>query len=200
MIEEIIKNKSLYEDELLLLIRKGNERAEELFFSAYETILRIETQQFRTKFRLPAFSEEDMYQEIKLSFLECIKTYNFKQGKFYSFFKIVCKRELFRVLKNQTVGSNDSRKFETYDENFDYTFESRKKSIKFEDECMNILEGDIDKKDIFTSCLKLWLNGYSYKEIGDFLNITVPSVNYHIRKKIDHLRSILNIESDEESK
>ena len=198
MIDEIIKNKSLYEDELLLLIRKGNERARELFFSSYETILRNGAHQFKIRFNLPAFSEEDIYQEIKLSFINCINLYNFKYGKFYNFFEIVCKRDVLHELRNQTKDSNDSRKHLVFDENIDYQTITNIESLKFND-CYEVIENQLKNNDKHSNCLRLWIEGYSYKEISRMLKITVPSVNYHVRKSISNIREeLMGLDENEE--
>ena len=178
---------ALQEDELILMISRGNEEALGLLFSLYETKLRFESTTFGNKFNLPVIDKEDLYQEIKLSLYEAVLKYDFRQGKFYNFWYTLMRRNIFSYLKKECSPSNDSRRNEQFDEGKGYL------DLSFNDS--NSIDSDLyfsvfdDEKDrVFSMCLKLWVEGYSYKEISVILDMTIASVNYHIRAGISKMK------------
>lgn len=177
----------LQEDELILMIAKGNEEALELLFSLYETKLKFESVTFGNKFNLPVIDKEDLYQEIKLSLYEAVLKYDFRQGKFYNFWYTLMKRNIFSYLRKECSPSNDSRRNEQFDEAKGYLELDFCDSNKIDSD-LYFSVFDNEKNQTFSTCLKLWVEGYTYKEISVILNMTIASVNYHIRAGISKMK------------
>lgn len=186
----VSNNINLYEDEIILMIAKGNEEALELLFSLYETKMRFEANSFSNKFKLPVVDKQDLLQEIKITLYDAILRYNYRNGRFYNYWYLIMNRTILGYLKKESIPSNDSRKHETYCEGRKYDehviFND---SLKF-DYDLSVKMITNKKDELFSLCMKMWLVGYSYKEISKKLNITMTSVNYHIRKGLEDLKSI----------
>ncbi len=189
--------KPVTEDEIILMIHKGNKEALELLFSLYEKKIRFEANQFEKKYSKLCYSVDDFYQEISECFINTLFFYDYHIAKFYTYFMCImnrkinklCIRDIKRLNYNNSIKidfDNVDRRLEIDEEVYFSDYESNFRIEKIAE----FMKEDFSKERQIA--IKMWMVGYSYKEISSYLNLTQQEtsilINVGLKKLKNHLK------------
>ncbi len=177
----------LSEDELIIMISKGNEEALKLLFSSYEKKMNYEAKQIAIK-KFNFLDFDDYVQEIKINFLNILSEYDYRKGKLYSFWMRLYKYHLIDLLK-RFDNTNELPLHDSLLEN-EYYKKSKFENVEKEQiDDLNLNMNSLLKKDeLAYKVVVMWSKGYKYDEIGKMFNLNASSVNFFIRKAIKYLK------------
>ena len=171
-----INYKDYNDYELIYLIKEGNESALNFFFDKYEKYIKKIVYSI---YQNEEFDMEDCIQEGRISLYECIYKYNDdSETSFFSFFTVVFKRKLIRLLQNNIKTSY----ILCEDSVIDYL--PRKREIKLEGKSFF---SDKLKIDIFNSCI---IGNISLRNYAKQNNMTYHKVYYIYNKMIEELKDL----------
>lgn len=177
----------LFEDELIIMIAKGNEEALRLLFSFYEKKMVYEAKQIALK-KINFLDFDDYIQEIKINFLNVLGEYDYKKGKLYSFWIRLFKFHMIYLLNKFTnineLSFNDSMLDNEVCKKDDYYVE--RKDLSF-DLNMN-MDSLLKKDDLAYKVIVKWSEGFKYEEIGKMYNLNRSTVAFYINKAINYLK------------
>lgn len=179
------------EDELLILIAKGNEEAMRLLFSCYEKKMRFESEKLRKAYNIPIFDHEDIYQEMVIHFLNLLPFYDNTRATLYSFWISILNRDMNRMLMRKFGKGKDPRKSVDMDKITEASFTSSPmEEYEFHEDLRLYFHAlkDEKRKDMYIGCLNLWAKGYSYDEIAEHYHISRTLVNSFIRRGLEKIR------------
>lgn len=148
------------------------------------------------KYYISGFEKEDIYQESYIGVLSAIKYFDKnKNNNFYAFANLIIERRIIMLLKkskkmnnislNNSVSLDSKMNSDTYNSFIDF-LESDKnflEDLKAE-ELLNEKKEKLIKKlsKLEKKVFNLYINGYSYKEISNKININEKSVDNAIQR------------------
>ena len=180
--------------ELIYMVRENNDTYD-LLFEKYNPIIRKLSYEYYNKFKDYGYDYEDFLQEGNIAFQRAIIKYDDEKDSLFYTFVIVCiRRSLITFCRNISNGrKNIANTFyvdyedciaEDIREDISSIFNEKEICILLNDA---IWELDIDRSSIF----ELKLNGFSYREIGELLDIPASTVEYRYRKVRNYLKKII---------
>jgi len=188
------------DEEILLEIKNGNEKALEFLISKYKTLVNNKV----TKYFIVGAEKEDIVQEGLIGLFKAIKDYNGnKQNSFKSFAALCIERQIITAIKtsnrqkhiplnsslslNNTINDNDNETsfLEIIDApNIEDPLETitKKEYYSYIKSKLNSNLSDLEKKVLYN-----YIEGKSYTNIAEKLDIPVKSIDnaiQRIRKKL----------------
>lgn len=201
-----------YEDdnELLYLVAENNEQAKDLFFEKYDNLIKMKCAKYKTFIESKGFEFNDLFQEGRLGLTQALNDYNEQKNvKFYTFANLCIERQIASFLKHVARDKNkllnDSISLDStvngvgkplIDIILDETNIDPEKSfieLEEQDELYNKIENKLSssEQDVFN----LRIQGFTYKEIAQLLNITEKAVDGAISRIKIKISNILNKEN-----
>ncbi len=158
-----------------------------LLIYRYSRIIRIKASKLKKSANI---DDDDLFQEGVLGLLNAVRSYNPEKGRFQSFAEVCIINRMKNALNKSTGG---------YTVADDYDFEQiTDESALTEDyvilkerngELSEKLEKLLSKKEL--SVLRLYLDGYSYKQIAARLSIPLKSVDNSLSRSKQKLKKWL---------
>ena len=203
---------SKYEDEneLLYLVSENNEDARDVFFEKYDNLIKMKCSKYKTFIESKGFEFNDLFQEGRLGLTQALNDYNDQKNvKFYTFANLCIERQIASFLKHVARDKNkilnDSISLDSTINSIgkplvdlildDKNIDPEKSFIELEeqDELYNKIEEKLtsSEQDVFN----LRIQGFTYKEIAQLLNITEKAVDGAISRIKTKVSSILNKEN-----
>lgn len=206
MIEGIIENEKysgITDDEVIELIRDGDELALEYIINKYKNLVKVKS---RSYFIMGA-DRDDIVQEGMIGLYKAMRDYNSqKNTNFYCFAELCINRQILTAIKaanrqkhiplnsylslNRNIGDvNDN---ETYMELLISDEHTNPEHIIIVKEDMNYIENNIEAvlSELECKVLALYLQGKSYFQIAKALNKDEKSIDnalQRVRKKIEKI-------------
>lgn len=199
------------DNELIYLVSENNEDAHDAFFEKYDNIIRMKCTKYKTFIESKGFEFNDLFQEGRLGLTQALNDYNEQKNvSFYTFANLCIDRQISTFLKHVTRDKNkilnDSISLDTnvngigkplieliLDEN---NIDPEQSFIELEEqeELYKKIEDILSstEKDVFD----LRLQGFTYKEIAQLLNVTQKAVDgamSRIKVKISNMLNKENI-------
>ena len=180
--------------ELIYMVREKDDYSEDILLKKYLPVIKSISSEYYLKYKNYCCEYDDFLQEAIIAFQSAISNYNeSKDVLFYSFAIMCVRRRLITFCRNissesKNVSYNelvdiDNNMVEDYSANINIIIDNK--------ELEEMLSKCILELDIECSCiLELKLNGFSYREISQLLDIPPSTVEYRtrkIRKKIINL-------------
>lgn len=198
------------ENELLYLVSENNEDAHDLFFEKYDNLIRMKCSKYKTFIESKGFEFNDLFQEGRLGLTQALNDYNEnKNVKFYTFANLCIDRQIASFLKHVARDKNkilnESISLDSTTNSVgrpltdlildDKNIDPEKSFIELEeqDELYKKIEDKLtqSEQDVFD----LRIQGFTYKEIAQLLNITEKSVDGAISRIKSKISNILNKEN-----
>ncbi len=195
---------TLADEELLLLLRAGDARAEETLYARYKQIVRSKA---RTYFLIGA-DREDIIQEGMIGLYKAVMDYlPDRQASFRSFAELCITRQIITAIKAATrkkhlpLNTYISFNRSVYEGDTERPLIDVLTSTRITDPeevligrenyaaVADSIEHSLSKLE--HNALGLYLNGYSYQQIADSLSITTKSVDNAIQRVKKKLESRL---------
>ncbi len=183
-------------DEVILQIRKGNKEALKLLFLMFEKHIRFFENKLLYSYNLQGFSREDFHMIICHDTINILKRYEMDKGPFYAYWKVVESRninELFERLKKQSDLVKAQEEFQDY-HSASFQENLTEEEYQLKEEYEKLLNQTLIRFGTETEkVLRLWSQGYSYKEISSLMKLDTHRVNYLLHKAFDYLKKINNL-------
>lgn len=184
----------MLEEELVYNYRLGREEALGFLFSLYEKKVTPFIIQYENIFRMAGYDSEDIKMFIRDCVLKAIKGYRFGNKSFNTYYSAIASRNVI-ALYRKTEGTYDERINASTISLSDYTNEE-KYSYQEETKKEIDLELLLSKIKGMTDCdhkvLELYLEGKTYHEISQILNITTKKVCNHLQKIKNKMKKCIN--------
>lgn len=177
------------DDLLISLYREGNQIAIDLLYERYKTyIYGFINSQAHINNLICDYSE--LFQEIVLTFINCIEKYDEHSGCFYYFVKCAVERRLYYLLtkikKFNRVISLDELAYDNNDvvASLDFVAEDET-GIHYSRELYDKIICSLTEKD--RKIIDMKIEGYSYGEIS----ISIGETKQYVYRKISKLKNII---------
>jgi RNA polymerase sporulation-specific sigma factor len=193
--------------ELLYMVSENNdEDAKKIFFEKYDNIIRMKASKYSKFVSSKGFDFNDLFQEGRLGLTQAINDYkNQKNVKFYTFANLCIDRQIASFLRNiarekhQVLNNSISLDSTTNtigrpitelildDKNIDpeVSFIEMEEKEELFSKIDKVLSNS--ERDVFN----LRLQGFTYKEISQLLNITEKSVDGSMRRIKMKIKNII---------
>ena len=177
-------NKNMTDDEVILLINQGEYENLQIIIDRYLP------QIIKTAKKYCAESEvEDAVQEATFALYSAVKNYNPKKASFSVFANVCIKRSVVSCLRKSNSGKVIPEELILPIDEAELPYHNSPESILIEQEDYNKLKENIklELSSMEYNVLQQFLEGKSYLEIAQHLNITEKAVDNalaRIRKKI----------------
>ena len=193
--------------ELLYMVSENNdEDAKKIFFEKYDNIIRMKASKYSKFVSSKGFDFNDLFQEGRLGLTQAINDYkNQKNVKFYTFANLCIDRQIASFLRNiarekhQVLNNSISLDSTTNtigrpitelildDKNIDpeVSFIEMEEKEELFSKIDKVLSNS--EQDVFN----LRLQGFTYKEISQLLNITEKSVDGSMRRIKMKIKNII---------
>lgn len=174
-------NDEVSDDWLINLYRCGDQVAIDCLYDRYTSFIYGFINGLLNKGVYYDYSE--FFQELIIVFINCLEKYDEERGKFYFFVKLSAERKMIDLLskikKEKKVLSLDGFYYKDGDESIvDYVQEDGGNICSANDlyECLKEV---LDKEDM--DIVDMRVDGYSYQEISEILNINKQAIYRKIR-------------------
>lgn len=198
------------DNELYYLVSENNEDAKDMFFEKYDNIIRMKCAKYKNFVESKGFEFNDLFQEGRLGLTQAINDYNDQKNvKFYTFANLCIDRQIATFLKHITRDKNkilnDSISLDSYTNSVgkpiielildDKNIDPEESFIEMEEqeELFSKIEKTLTNTE--NDVLNLRLQGFTYKEIAQLLNITEKAVDGSISRIKTKLSTIINKEN-----
>ena len=183
--------------ELIYMVRENDDYYKNILYEKYRPIIRKISSEFHTKYSEYGYDIEDFVQEAMIAFEKALSSYDENSSMFYTFVVVCIKRRLLsftrdisRVKKNLPLSSyTELEEYNTPDLKSD--LDSIFKDREIEDILKSVIY-DYYLPIEGTAVFELKLNGFTYREIGELLDIPSSSVEFRTRKVRNKLKKALN--------
>lgn len=193
--------------ELLYLVSENNEDARDMFFDKYDNIIRMKASKYKNFVESKGFDFNDLLQEGRLGLTQAINDYKEQKNvQFYTFANLCIDRQLATFLRNITRDKhkllNESISLDTSTNSIgrpltelildDKNIDPEVSFIELEEKTK--LYNDIEKKltTIENDVFNLRIQGFTYKEIAQLLNVTEKSVDGAIGRIKSKIANMVN--------
>lgn len=204
------KYKDVNDFELLYLVSENNDDAEDMFFEKYDGIIKMKCSKYKSFVESKGFDFNDLFQEGRLGLSQAIRDFQEQKNvKFSTFANLCIDRQIATFLRNIARDKhkilNDSISLDSTtntvgrpltellldDKNIDP--EQSFIEIEEKEELFNRIDKVLSdsEKDVFD----LRIQGFTYKEISQLLNITEKAVDGTISRIKVKISNILNKEN-----
>lgn len=204
--DENILTNSISDEELALLSKRGDRKAEELLFNRYRNFVRIKA----TSYFLIGADREDIIQEGMIGLFKGVRDYNpDKSSSFKAFAELCIQRQIITAIKTATrqkhgpLNSYISLDKPMYDEETEKTLIDYIASTKItEPEAIIIGQEELGKmeekilevlSELEWKVLMSYVSGKSYYEIAEDLDKHVKSIDnalQRVKRKLENYLSI----------
>ena len=193
--------------ELLYLVSENNEDARDMFFDKYDNVIRMKASKYKKFVESKGFDFNDLLQEGRLGLIQAINDYKEQKNvQFYTFANLCIDRQLATFLRNITRDKhkllNESISLDTSTNSIgrpltelildDKNIDPEVSFIELEEKTK--LYNDIEKKltTIENDVFNLRIQGFTYKEIAQLLNVTEKSVDGAIGRIKSKIANMVN--------
>lgn len=178
--------------ELLYFVKENDEFSQKILFEKYQPVLRNLAKKSYRSFSHYGYEYEDFLQEANIAFQQAIRCYNeSKSILFYTFVILCVRRKLFTFCREISLRKKNNS-IAQISEKDEYSIVDRKSDINAIMDSY-VLE-EICKKAILnlpmeiSSILELRINGFTYGEIGNLLDIPISTVESRFRRAKKYLQ------------
>ncbi len=183
-IDFVENNKNLTDDEVILLINKGEYENLQIIINRYLPQI-IKT----AKKYCPQNEVEDAVQEATIALYSAVRNYDPQKADFQSFASVCIKRSVISHLRKGNSKKTIPQELISSIEEAELPYLDTPESILIEKENYDILKSSIkyELSSMEYNVLQLFLEGNSYSEISRMMSITEKAVDNaltRIRKKI----------------
>lgn len=202
---------SKYKDEndyeLLYLVSENNDDAKDIFFKKYDNLIRMKAAKYTSFVSSKGFDFNDLFQEGRLGLTQAINDYkNQSNVQFYTFANLCIERQIASFLRNI---ARDKHKLLNDSISLDSTTNSIGRPLtelilddKNIDPEVSFIEIE-EKQELFSKIDKVLSNserdvfnlrvqGFTYKEISQLLNITEKAVERTMGRIKVKINNIIN--------
>ncbi len=201
------KNENDYE--LLYLVSENNDDARDIFYSKYENVIKIKASKYKKYVESMGYDFSDILQEGRLGLTNAINSFKeHKDVQFHTFANLCIDRQLATFIRDI---SRDKHKLLNTSISLDSTTNSVGRPLteiildeRNVDPELSFIEAEEKEElynkidDILTTTEKdvfdLRIQGFSYKEIANILDITPKAVDGTISRIKNKLSNIVNKE------
>ena len=201
------KNENYYE--LLYLVSENNDDARDIFYSKYENVIKIKASKYKKYVESMGYDFNDILQEGRLGLTNAINSFKeHKDVQFHTFANLCIDRQLATFIRDI---SRDKHKLLNTSISLDSTTNSVGRPLteiildeRNVDPELSFIEAEEKEElynkidDILTTTEKdvfdLRIQGFSYKEIANILDITPKAVDGTISRIKNKLSNIVNKE------
>lgn len=201
------KNENDYE--LLYLVSENNDDARDIFYSKYENVIKIKASKYKKYVESMGYDFSDILQEGRLGLTNAINSFKeHKDVQFHTFANLCIDRQLATFIRDI---SRDKHKLLNTSISLDSTTNSVGRPLteiildeRNIDPELSFIEAEEKEElynkidDILTTTEKdvfeLRIQGFSYKEIANILDITPKAVDGTISRIKNKLSNIVNKE------
>ena len=193
--------------ELLYLVSENNEDARDMFFDKYDNVIRMKASKYKKFVESKGFDFNDLLQEGRLGLTQAINDYKEQKNvQFYTFANLCIDRQLATFLRNITRDKhkllNESISLDTSTNSIgrpltelildDKNIDPEVSFIELEEKTK--LYNDIERKltTIENDVFNLRIQGFTYKEIAQLLNVTEKSVDGAIGRIKSKIANMVN--------
>ena len=179
------------EEELIYNYRLGNKEALSFLFYIYEKKVTPFYSQYWKIFKANGYELDDMKGFVRKCVLTAIKGYQYGDRNFNTYYSTIAYRAVIGLYRNIS-GKIENIEFNRTLSLSDIEVQERIACIEEDDEeeikYQKLLEKikELNPKDY--QIISEYINGSSYKEIAEKMNLTVKSVSNHLQKIKKNLR------------
>ena len=186
--------KKYNDNELIYMVQENDEYSNDILFKKYYPIIFKLSNEYYNKYNGVIYELDDFYQEALSAFYRAVNTYNStKDVLFYTFVVVCIKRALSSFGRNV---SNNKINDDIDISELDYCIEdTRENPIILESfkGLENIIRDVIFSLSLEAGAIiELKVNGFTYKEISELLDIPMSSVEFKSRRARRILRNRVN--------
>ena len=185
--------KKLNDNELIYMIQENDEDSINLLVRKYSPIIFKLSKEYYDRYNGFLYDLDDFYQEALNAFYKAIHTYNNDRGVLLYTYVTACIRRALAGFGRLVCSNRNKDAFSTDISKLEYCIEDSRENPDIR-ESFKGLE-NIVKDFIFGlsievgAILELKINGFTYKEIGELLDIPMSSVEFKSRRARKLLRN-----------
>lgn len=206
MIDKVALN-NLNDYELIELYREQNEEAKDFLYQKYYYIIDILIIKYSRVYSKLYIDSQELYSTALLGFSDALNNYrDDKNSKLSTFISLCIERRLYSLVKkymtekhkinsgllslDDSYGNSDKRLVDVIsDDGKNDPLENLSDEEEFKELELKI-ENDLSSKE--REIYHLLINGYSYKEIADTLNLSSKSVDNAIQRIKNKIKIIID--------
>lgn len=168
------------DDELIYLIKQDNKEAYGLLFSRYEILVNTKLKTLIPSLKT-GLEEDDIKSIFYDSFNSALIKYQQDKGTFFNYFyKILVTQIKNEYRRISLINNRESLEdIELYDCNYKYEEKA---------DYNRVLDLIVKKDKSKLEIIKLWSQGYTYKEISELLNMEAREVEYQIQTLFKYIK------------
>lgn len=184
--------KKLNDNELIYMVQENDESSRDLLVKKYSPVIFKISNEYYKKYNGHIYEFDDFYQEALISFYRALHTYNSSKGVLFYTFVVICIRRALASF-GRTIYNNKNREDSVDINELEYCIEDTLENpiaIESYRELETIVRDVIFSLSVEAgSILELKINGFTYKEIGELLDIPMSSVEFKSRRARNILRN-----------
>ena len=177
--------KKYNDDELIYMVKENYEDSANILFKKYYPIIHSLSYEYYSKYNGYSYELDDFYQEALSAFYKALHNYNNSKNVLFYTFVVVCIRRALASFGR--IVYNDNNKTSNINvEKLEGCIEDSRENPLLRDSYRGL--ENIIKKVIFSlsleagAILELKINGFTYKEISELLDIPISSVEFKSRR------------------
>lgn len=183
--------------ELIYLVRENDDNSYDVLFDKYMPIIRKISFEYFKKFDCFGYDLDDFIQEAYLLFHNAVKIYNpDKDCLFYSFVVLCINRGLITFCKRISCESkNISNNYFTDIDVLEVCGNILDDSGLIMNEFIrNIWNAVYDLEILYICVFELRFNGFTFREIGELLDLPLKKIQYIYRKVNSYIRNTVVVD------
>lgn len=184
--------KNVNDYEIIYMIRENDEESRNLLLKKYMPIVNKVALKFLEQARGLGIEMDDLKQEAMIALDKAISGYDENTGfLFYTYAMLCVERHLITYFKKCNNKKNYFLNYSIADDNYELLSDNRSfvDDIASDSLIRELFRSCLDNFDLeYSSVFELRYNGFTYKEIGELLDISIGTVDARLSKVKKYLQ------------
>lgn len=176
--------------ELIYMVHENNEESNSILLEKYSPIIISLSNKYYKKFKNSGYEYDDFYQEALSAFYRAVRKYDETKDVLFYSFVVLCMDRALKTFSRGITSIKDDFSLNIDDLEYEIKdFSSDPNNIFSFKEVEDIVKDVIYSVNIeASSIIELKINGFTYREISELLDIPISTVEFKSRKARNLLR------------